>query len=244
MIKIGLVSTTKIYDENNPFSDVEAFYNVYVRKIYEVGAIPVGILLNNRKLNVESLEMCDAFIIGGGNKIEPCFLELINYAIANNIPLLGICLGMQAIAIYSYLETLLIEKKKELTIGNFDEEFEIAKKNNTIFLYPIDNHYKEKVTKYNYNVNKHLVKVDVSSKLYSIFEKNSLDVISMHHYAVKKYGKSVMVNCTCDDVIEGLEYKNKDLFILGVQWHPELEIENNAIFKRLVEEAEKRKLNL
>lgn len=39
--------------------------------------------------------------------------------------------------------------------------------------------------------------------------------------------------------IDGLEYKG-DRFILGVQWHPELEEDNIVIFQKLVNEAGKR----
>lgn len=242
MIKIGILPTTQINETDSPFSNIYNFPNLISKRISEVGAIPVGILLNDQKLNYNSLKMCDAFIIPGGNKIEPYFIETINYAIQNNVPLLGICCGMQSIGFYSYLEKLLKECNKELTVSNFLEKFKevIEKKDN--FLLPIENHYNEKITRSNYSKNMHPIKLNKNSILYNIYDKSEFDVISLHKYAVNKYGNNVLISCKLEDTIEGIEYKDENLFILGVQWHPELDEKHNVLFKRLVNEAQKRKL--
>ena len=241
MIKVGLIPTAHVFTNNNPYSDTYTFYNIYTKRLYEIGALPVGILLNDGKLDIESLKMCDALLIGGGNKIEPYFLEVINYAVKNNVPLLGICLGMQSIGVYSYLETLLKQQNKDLTVENFWKEFQTIKDNKVMFLNPVQNHYNEKITRDNYPENKHGIRINTTSKLYAIFQKEEMDVVSMHRYVISKYGERVLINCDSDGIIEGLEYKDDDLFILGVQWHPELEENNNVIFKSLIKEAKKRK---
>ena len=244
MIRVGILPTTQINEKDNPYNDIYTFSNIITKQVYRSGALPVGILLNNGKLDVNSLKMCDAFIIGGGKRIEPYFFETINYAIRNNIPLLGVCLGMQAIAVYSYLETLLNTKNKELSINNFCNEFKIIKDNNVSFLIPVEGHYNEKITRSNYAKNIHKIKVNKESILYNIYNNETLDIVSMHRYAVNKYGDAVLINCKCDDVIEGIEYLNKELFILGVQWHPEIEEKNSILFETLVKEAQKRENNI
>ena len=229
MIKIGILPSMQVDKENNPYNDIHLFSNIIINRIYDAMAMPVGILLNDGKLEEETLKMCDAFIIGGGKKIEPYFLEVINYAIKNNKPLLGICLGMQAIGLYSYLESL---NPKNLSYESLLSSYKTIKQNNEQFLIPVDNHYNDK--------NKHRIKVKNNSKLYSIYQTKEMDVVSMHRYAVNKIGKNVLINSTCGNIIEGLEYKDENLFILGIQWHPELEGEHNILFETLVKEAKKR----
>ena len=70
-----------------------------------------------------------------------------------------------------------------------------------------------------------------------------MNVISLHKYVVNKYGNDVLINCKFGNTIEGIEYIDKNLFVLGIQWHPEFQEEHNVLFKRFVYEAKKRKLN-
>ena len=56
----------------------------------------------------EDLEIYDGFVMIGGGKIHPYHIQVIDYAIRNNKPFLGICMGMQALAIY-----FLVCKEKE-----------------------------------------------------------------------------------------------------------------------------------
>lgn len=237
IIKVGILPTTQIFEKDNPYNDIYTFHNIYMKKIYENGGIPVGILLNDGKLDVNSLEVCDAFLIEGGRKIEDYFLEVINYAIENNKPLLGICLGMQAIGVYSYLEKLLKQDNVVLTADNICRKFKQIKDDKIEFLELIDGHYNEKITRTNCQKNKHKIEINKNSRLYEIYQKEQIDVVSMHHYAVIKYGDRVIVNAISDNTIEGLEYRDNNLFILGVQWHPELEDEHDILFRELINKA-------
>lgn len=47
---------------------------------------------------IEDLKCCDGIILPGGDDIYDIELEVCNYAYQNNIPLLGICLGMQTMS--------------------------------------------------------------------------------------------------------------------------------------------------
>lgn len=44
--------------------------------------------------------ICDGFIIQGGKNIEDWFYDVVEYAIENNKPVLGICLGCQVLGTY------------------------------------------------------------------------------------------------------------------------------------------------
>lgn len=54
-IVIGIVPTIRLYETNDPYQDRYVFVNNYPKKIYEAGAIPLGLLLNDGKICVEQL---------------------------------------------------------------------------------------------------------------------------------------------------------------------------------------------
>lgn len=66
-IIVGILPQIRLNTDNNPDNDKYEFLDLYTKKIIECGVIPVGICLNNRKLDYSSLDICDAFILPGGN---------------------------------------------------------------------------------------------------------------------------------------------------------------------------------
>ena len=67
---IGIIPTEYLFQSENPYDDYYKFINNYGKRVIEAGGIPYGILLDDGKINKDMLELCDAFIITGGNQIK------------------------------------------------------------------------------------------------------------------------------------------------------------------------------
>jgi putative glutamine amidotransferase len=73
-----------------------------------------------------------------------------------------------------------------------------------------------------------------------------IPVNSSHHQSVEQAGNGlrVVARCPDDDIIEAMEGSSPDHFVLGVQWHPERSVDNDAashaIFCSLIEAARAR----
>lgn len=61
----------------------------------------IGIPINNKLNNIiNTINMCDGLILPGGDNITNNDYAVIDYLYRNDIPTLGICLGMQTMALY------------------------------------------------------------------------------------------------------------------------------------------------
>jgi putative glutamine amidotransferase len=68
----------------------------------------------------------------------------------------------------------------------------------------------------------HRIEIHQCTRLREILRRQSVEVNTTHHQAVKKAGKGLIVNATADDgLIEGIE-SEQHLFVIGLQWHPEV----------------------
>ncbi len=146
------------------------------------------------------LSLCDGFILPGGDTWYSLDEVVIDYAIRYDKPLLAICLGMQTLS-----KVLSGEKR----IG-----YDNTIKNNTLINHLEPN--KDYV---------HSVIIDKNSKLYSILGEEKVTVNSRHSYHVPELDNTLVSARSSDGLIEGVELKDKK-FIIGVQWHPESNLED------------------
>ena len=154
------------------------------------------------------LSLCDGFILPGGDTWYRLDEVVIDYAIRRDKPLLAICLGMQALS-------KVLSGEKRIAYDN-------TIKNNTLINHLEPN--KDYV---------HSVIIDKNSKLYSIIGEEKIRVNSRHSYHVPELDNTLVSGRSSDGLIEGVELKDKK-FIIGVQWHPESNLEDEhseKIFK-------------
>lgn len=148
------------------------------------------------------LDKCDGFILPGGSYYYNFDEYIISYAIKNDKPLMGICLGFQCLASYFALNR---------------DKFVMQRRVN------LDNHYKNPL-EYAHSVN-----ITKDSLLYKIIKKDTINVNSVHHDIVDfKLNDRVIINAiSSDNVVEGIEVKDKK-FIVGLEWHPEYIWDDNS----------------
>jgi putative glutamine amidotransferase len=188
----------------------------YYRALQEVDGIPFVLPpVASRGTLRKILQCLDGIVISGGNfDIHPNYygekpinalgaikkertefeLELVDLALNQDLPLLGICGGAQAI---------------NVTLGGSLYQ-DIATQ--------VPDAHKHELRK---DSGRHPIKIHSGTLLRKIVQKQTLEVNTTHHQAVKKVGKGLVVNATAEDgLIEGIESPNHR-FVLGVQWHPE-----------------------
>lgn len=240
---IGVVPTLTINEGSSPFDDQFKFINSYVKKIEDAGGIPIGLLMPDGNFNEEALKICDGFLIPGGSVIRKYIYQIIHYAITNNHPLLGICLGAEAISIYSALAKYL-DKENISTeeLMNIYKKLKETNNNQVLIKLPDSNiHAHYNITRENTKDAMHSIKIIEGTLLADIYQTNEINVPSFHSFDLKFVEDNFIISAyALDGVKEAIEYHDPNKFILGVHFHPELG-NDNKIFERLIYEAKKRK---
>lgn len=110
---IGIIGRPELSTGKNPIMGI---YSNIIKAVTLSKGIPIGILTpeiqpffekninNTQKISSEqfndlkaTINLCDGIICQGGDNFYDYDLKIIKYCYDNNIPLLGICLGMQTI---------------------------------------------------------------------------------------------------------------------------------------------------
>lgn len=134
--------------------------------------------------------------------------KLIEHALKDNMPILGICRGCQLLNVY-FNGSLIYDIP---TIRKVDHS-KIDK--NTMRLHNI-NVFKETI-------------------LHNCVNKEKGIVNSSHHQSIDRLGEGLMISAKADDgIVEAIEYADKKdkSFLMGIQWHPERFIDFNDEFSK------------
>jgi len=135
-------------------------------------------------------------------------LALVELALNQDLPLLGICGGAQAINV-ALGGTLYQDIATQLPGASKHELGTIKHRGG------------------------HLIEIHSGTRLRRILQQRALEVNTSHHQAIKTVGRGLGVNATAEDgLIEGIESANHR-FVLGVQWHPEVLALKNRYQRRI-----------
>jgi putative glutamine amidotransferase len=205
----------------------------YVKAVEMAGGAPLIIPVTTRAENIEPvLRILDGIIFTGGSDIDPqCYGELVQFKLQGiepvrdeheiklakmvladaDIPVMGICRGMQLINVVrggTLYQELGSQRKNEF--------------NHCMEMYP--KHYPA-----------HDVTFEDKSFLKSVFGKAAIGVNSLHHQGIKTLAQGFAVTAVAPDgLAEGIELTG-DRCIFGVQFHPEMMIDNDPELLKLFE---------
>ncbi len=228
---IGIIPTYNIKnEENDPYQDQAKFVSMYFKKVKESGGIPIGLLEENIE---EYTEICDGYIWPGGNQILRTFYPIIEHCMKKQKPLLGICLGMQAITTYFNI----LEDKKKTPEKDIETVYKENKEENPYLTKLEDgNKHLNYVTKEKESIENACHKVNIlkDSLLHTIYNCDDLELPSMHSFTVSRVPETLKISGKTDDgIVEAVECTEGKSLILGVQGHPEL-LEDKRIFEWLI----------
>ena len=211
----------------------------YYDQVVKAGGVPVLLPpVDNTDVIIGTLQHIDGLLLTGGADFNPLWcgeqpstrlhhinahrdraeLLLTKLAFNRQIPMLGICRGIQTLA---------------MALGGKVEQ-DIAQawtaKGKTVLKHSQDADREEPT---------HSVTLAEHSELARLYGTTQLFVNSFHHQAVAQAGEHFYVTAVADDgVIEAIE-SSEFKPIMGVQWHPEwLGEEGLPIFRWLVAQAD------
>ncbi|MBQ7420705.1 MAG: membrane dipeptidase [Prevotella sp.] len=205
----------------------------YYRQIVDAGGIPILIPpIADKDVILNTLERIDGLLLTGGADYNPLWcgeepsqnlheinatrdlpeLLITQLAFNRQIPMLGVCRGIQTLAI---------------ALGGEVEQD--VYEHGAIIKHSQDADRSERT---------HSVSIEKESILYSLYAVDKMFVNSFHHQAVRAAGRHFKVTArSADNVIEAME-SCEEKSIMGVQWHPEwLGKDGLPLFYWLVERA-------
>lgn len=193
--------------------------NHYSDSIIKIGGTPIILPLASDDETISKyIDLIDGLILTGGDDINPQLFQeeslpetqipdlkrdsfdmlLIKYAIKKNIPILGVCRGMQLLNIY---------------FGG--SLYQDLKYNDSVYLKHLQGMNSP-------HIPVHKI-VPVKGLFLDKLFNDDLWANSFHHQSIKKVGRNLQISAnSSDNVIEAIEYIDDNHFILGVQWHPEM----------------------
>jgi putative glutamine amidotransferase len=218
---------------------IEFAYDAYSQAVLNCGGAPLLVPISQNKSSLGAIcGLVDGLILSGGPDINPRFyreeprqglkdvdenqdemeLELARQAVAAEVPVFGICRGLQLLNVAmggTLYQDIALQVPKACNHSPRADRSIVT----------------------------HKVRIESDSRLEDTIQRRSLWVNSKHHQAVRDPAPGLVIGAVASDgIIEALEDPNRP-FILGVQWHPEGLWQKDAsarkLFKALVTAAGK-----
>jgi putative glutamine amidotransferase len=232
MVKKPIIGITGAYVKKNEHMEGVYVHHDYHKTVASNGGIPIILPYINAEIAIETLQLCDGIILSGGEDVDPQFygqdphpqlgptiperdlveIAIAKYATQNKIPLLAICRGVQILNVA--LGGSLVQDIPSQVNEPIQHSQIVERRRDT-----------------------HWVTVDESSKLFQVVGIDKIRVNSLHHQALGTLADELrVVALSSDGIIEAVESKNPDTFLLGVQWHPESMASSNRLMNNLFQE--------
>jgi putative glutamine amidotransferase len=218
--RIGLTTDTVSLPRHGVGRPGQALAEDYLAAVRAAGGIPVPVPSSaGADEAVEIATTLDGLLLTGGGDVDPRHfgedphpdlrtidptrdeteIALCRYARDEGRPLLGICRGIQVLAV-ALGGTVIQHLDRTEIPGLIDHEI--------VSVSPGAGHR---------------IDVTTGTRLFEILGADRLHVTSSHHQAVGEPGEDMVVTArTRDGVIEAIEHVSHP-FLLGVEWHPERE---------------------
>ncbi len=212
----------------------------YVDAIQSVGGNPT--LLPPTQTHLESLlDVLDGLVFTGGGDIHPIHyngedhptiygvdddrdsfeITLAKLALMRKIPILGICRGMQVLAVAT--GATLIQHVPDVYGDAIEHRLDHPRRPTP-----------------------HEIEVLPESRLSQLLEQAQLEIVSWHHQSVAEVGLDWRLAArSSDGLIEAIEHLHHP-WAIALQWHPELSMQNPAhqrFFRSFVSACRIRRLN-
>ena len=189
----------------------------YVRAVERSGGLPVVLVPGRPEDAADLIARVDGLLLTGGADVDPGLygeephetvtavlperdafeIALCREALRRDQALLAICRGQQVLNVAT--GGTLIQDIPSQVEGAHDHDPERERWETA-----------------------HPVRILPRTRLREILERETIEVNSFHHQAVRDLGQGLIVSAssTVDDVVEGIEMPGRRL-VVGVQWHPE-----------------------
>ena len=216
-----------------PTLSLVAISPTYVRAVELGGGAPIVVPPHLEETELRAIfEHLDGLILSGGGDVKPALfgeedsgllwsvdeqrdrteLALARWALAEGLPLLAICRGIQVLNVAA----------GGTLIQDIPTQLPHPLSHSTIAGRPMDTVL-------------HTVQVAAGSRLAELVGAGELGVNSAHHQAARVVGTGLVVTARAPDgVIEGLEAPGHP-FCVGVQWHPEAMVASHPVMRHLLE---------
>jgi putative glutamine amidotransferase len=216
-------------------SETNRFYlgRDYTEALQALGAIPVNIpLIPNAEYIRDIVSDLDGVLLPGSDsdvdplrygeephlklgrvviEKEETDLLILSEAEQRNIPIFGICFGMQVLNVFRG-GTLIQDVESQVADSIKHQQGKPLARNS------------------------HSIEVVLKDSILSRLITNSDGVLvnSHHHQAIRNIGDNLLITSKAkDSVIESIEDPREWKFVLGVQWHPELSWKTDELSRAL-----------
>ena len=194
-----------------------ALYECYAEAVIAAGGVPVLLPPTEIFSLDEMLSHLKGVVLVGGGDLDPAMygetphptvervdpirdrfeIEVAKWALQHDLPLLGICRGMQILNVAaggSLIQDIPSQRVTPLQHRQADAIDHPA----------------------------HIVRIEPDSRLARVLGCTEMHVNTGHHQAVDRVAPEFRATAFAEDgIIEGIESENKS-WVIGVQWHPEM----------------------